>query len=133
MTQCLATHLLFLVLISRFVDCFYRHVDTTSQIQFTLGVVAMLDLHSGIGRDVDYLVERVLVCLHALLDEHVHVKGLVGLFLTVADTKLFGLTFGSKSITVNAVQVALAEEQIGEALLHVDFAFVERIGSPGHY
>ena len=71
--------------------------------------------------------------LHALLYEHVHVKGLVSLFLAIADTKLLGLAFSSKGITVDTVQVALAEEQIGEALLHVDFAFVLRILSPSHY
>jgi len=50
--------------------------------------------------------------LHTLLYEHVHFEGLVSFFLAVADTKQLRLAFSSEGITVDTIDMTLAEQQV---------------------
>ena len=90
------------------------------------GVVAVLNFHLSVARNIDVLMV-VFVSLHTPLNFHVKLEGLVGLLLTIGDAEFLAVTLGDKGVTVDAVEVALTEEQLRETRLLVDLQFVERI------
>jgi hypothetical protein len=92
----------------------------------TSSVVSVLNLHSGEARDIDGVLDAHATVL--LAESHVHIEGLVGLALAVAHAELLTIGLSSEGLGVDAVHVALAEEELGQREL-----LKEGLLKSGHY
>jgi len=80
------------------------------------GVVSMLHFHAGIVADID-VVAPCLLLGEVVLDAHVDVEGLVRFLLAVLDAGQFSLLFRRHEVNLDAVLVALFEENFRESML----------------
>ena len=74
-------------------------------------VVRVLHFHSGVGRSVD---RSRGILLFARANCHVHFEAGVHLILAILDAGLLGWALCCELLDIDAVEVAAAEEQLGE-------------------
>ena len=91
-------------------------------------VVGVFNLHADVGSLVECHCSRGLL---ALRDSHVELEGLVGLVLTILDAGGLCRRFSAEVLRVDAVEVAAAEEELGQGGLHDCVALVFGVTCPG--
>lgn len=93
------------------------------------GIVAVLNLHARCLANINRR-SPVLRALGRSTRDHEPLERLVRLLLAVADAQFLGIIFSREIVSIHAVQVALAEQQLRKSVLSVDVLSVVWIAGP---
>jgi len=107
--------ILLLAVLNILIDALSLNVNAVLLEQHVGGVVGVLHFHSGVAGDIDNFRNFFGIVGAEFAHAPVHVEGGVGLGLAVGDAQLLGSRLGGESFGVDAVEVALAEEELGQA------------------